>query len=172
MNVRNQKKCGNFLLVKNSPILHHSGQPDNAINFACLFVCKDLLAQNCLQIFRLLPHGSGLYWDCDGLDRSEVCFSVRLDLRRRQKLCCSLYYFHLIALCTFSSGCPPLIFLIYSFEELSDLSEEQEIMLPFVPFPSGAVFSVSSLFRFFAQNSERSTTPRPLYMPIMVIVLL
>ena len=67
---------------------------------------------------------------------------------------------------------PPLIFIIYSFEELSDLSEEQETMLPFVPFPSGAVFSVSSLFICFAQNSERSTTPRPLYMPMMVIVLL
>ena len=80
----------------------------------------------------------------------------------------SLYYFHpvlflLVAL---------LSFCIYSFEELSDLSEEQETMLAFVPFPSGAVFSVSSLFRCFAQNSERSTTPRPLYMPMMVIVLL
>ena len=38
MNVRNRKKCGSFLLFRNSPILHHSGQPDHAIKFACLFV--------------------------------------------------------------------------------------------------------------------------------------
>ena len=107
MNVRNRKKCGSFLLVRNFPILHHSGEHVQTLtwphNQFCLFVCKDLWAQNCLQIFRPLPHGSALYWDCGGLDRSEVCFSVRLDLSRRQNS---------VVLCTISTWLHSVLFLL------------------------------------------------------------
>ena len=100
MNVRNRKKCGSFLLVRNSPILHHSGQPDHAIKFACLFVkiywhrivCKYL--DCCLTAL-----------DCTGI--------VVVSIGQRFAFPCALTFEggkNCVALCTISTDCPLYFF--------------------------------------------------------------